>query len=112
MLKNDIRKAIALDLKGRPSRNTNSLLPEMAKNLGIETPDVLTHIQQMSDNGHLIFLAPESIRLTEAGEKYYFASKRERVIEIFKRNWPHITSNTIAVVALAASLWNLIKNNP
>jgi hypothetical protein len=105
MKKEDIRKAIAEDLRGKYSRNPKSLVPELSKQLefGQDTNSVLNEVQQMKDIGHIIDIG-SSIRLTEAGEKYYFTSKTDKIFEYLKLHW-------IAVLALIISGLHLLSSH-
>ncbi|PIR85620.1 hypothetical protein COU14_03330 [Candidatus Kaiserbacteria bacterium CG10_big_fil_rev_8_21_14_0_10_44_10] len=103
----DIRKAIAEDLRGTPSRNPDSLYPEMSKLLKIRAEDVVTQMHRMEDLGHIAKVGQASIRLTEEGSQYYFSTKQQVVTSFLKDNWPNILSNAIAFIALVISIYSL-----
>jgi CTP-dependent riboflavin kinase len=107
-----IRIEIAIDLRGKSSRNPESLIPDMAKKLEISTPDVMTQIQLMEDLGYVSKAnGGPSIRLTERGEIYYFSTKNQKIIHFLVNNWPNILSNIIAFLALCVSIYALLKVN-
>ncbi|HEY4504164.1 MAG TPA: hypothetical protein VJI73_00135 [Candidatus Paceibacterota bacterium] len=105
MEKSEIRTAIATDLKGMPSRNPDSLIPTLAKLHGLKAEEVSNQVHQMRDIGHIVPVGQSSIRLSDEGEQFYFATKEERITKFLKLNWPHITSHLLAILALIISLW-------
>lgn len=110
MTKEEIRLKIAKDLKGKPSRNPDSLIPELAKSLGLPQQDVNNQVMQMKDIGHIGPTGQASIRLTDYGEHFYFDSWKDKVSLFYKNNWPHITSNSIALLALGVAIWSLLRH--
>lgn len=105
MEREQIRKKIAEDLRGRPSRNPDSLIPDMTTQLGIPAEQVNVEVLQMTDHGHIVPIGQASLRLSAEGERYYFSSDREKVVGFFGKNWPHIMSNLIAALALFIALF-------
>ncbi|OGG80435.1 hypothetical protein A3A39_02675 [Candidatus Kaiserbacteria bacterium RIFCSPLOWO2_01_FULL_54_13] len=104
-----IRSAIAKDLRGKPSRNPESLIPTLAKELGIQAEAVTNEVHRMTDLKHIVPVGLASIRLSEEGERHYFSTNTEQATHFFQENWPHITSNLIAFFALAIAVFALIK---
>ena len=105
----EIRRAIATDLRGKPSRNPDSLMPEIARQLGVPVEDVVTQVHQMSDSGHIVPVGQSSIRLSEDGERFYFSTNTEQASYFLANNWPYITSNVIALFALGVSILAYLK---
>lgn len=104
-----IRRAIAEDLRGKPTRNPLSLAPTIAEKCEVKEEDVWNQLHQMCDIGHVLMRNETSIRLLEGGERHYFSSKEERATHFLSENWPHITSNVIALLSLVIAgfaLWS------
>lgn len=102
MDKDQIRMAIATDLRGKPSRNPDSLMPDVAKQLNISAEAVVTQMRQMTDLGHIVSVGQASIRLSEDGELFYFSSKKDKTLGYLK-------ANALAILALAISLVALFR---
>ena len=108
MERDQIRKAIATDLRGTPSRNPDSLMSTLPKALNVAPEEISKQIAQMSDLKHIVPIGQASIRLSEEGERFYFSTDKEKTIGFLKTNWPHLTSNVLALFALVVSIIALI----
>ncbi|MDB5188238.1 MAG: hypothetical protein JWO50_758 [Candidatus Kaiserbacteria bacterium] len=104
MDRDQIRSAIASDLRGKAYMDRYDQKRALAEKLGISEDDILNQVHQMMDLGHVISLNDYEIRLSIDGERFYFSGKTEKTSEFFKKNWPHITSNVIAILALLISI--------
>ena len=111
MDKDKIRLAIATDLRGKPSRNSASLMPTIAGELHIDVTEVYNQVSQMSDIGHIVQRNETSLRMTDDGERFYFSTGKERVSTFLQRNWPHVTSNLLALIAIVISLCALLSHS-
>ncbi|MDB5187996.1 MAG: hypothetical protein JWO50_516 [Candidatus Kaiserbacteria bacterium] len=105
MNKNQIRLVIANDLRGRAHVDRFRQKQDLAEKFNIDAGDVHNQIHQMMDLGQVVSLNEHEIRLSVDGERFYFSGKTEKISEFFKENWPHITSNTIAILALLISIF-------
>jgi len=113
MERDQIRRAIAEDLRGKPSRNPLSLIPELAKKLGVEVDEINYQLLQMVDLGYVFFKNHDtSIRLLNLGDRFYFASRTERCMRYIKNNGIALLALLISVLSAfftIATQLNLLK---
>ncbi|MDE1945457.1 MAG: hypothetical protein KGI03_04290 [Patescibacteria group bacterium] len=98
-----IRAAIIMALKSSPTRSVDSLVPELAKGLGVRQEEVHRTIQLMEDAGTVSYAGTSrtALRLHLKG---YEATAPAR-----ERTWRYLQANWVALAALAISLIALFR---
>lgn len=105
MTKEQIRVAIVIELRGKAYVQSYKLKRALEETLGVDANKIHDQIFQMAELGHVVQLNPHEIRLSVEGERFYFSTRREKIVEFLKKNWPYVTSNLIALAALIISIF-------
>ena len=95
----EIRKAIIEAFVDSPTRSQGSLLPEVAKKVGREQPDVYRTVRYMEDAGELLPEGGTGYRLTLSAALTQ-APTPAKVKKYLAHNWLALTALLISAIAL------------